>query len=91
VIIRHPVEDYNRWKKEFDGFLEKRRAAGERTFRVAHLTTDKNNHCLMFDWDGAAIAKRFLDSSELAAVMKRAGVAEKPEVYIAEDLVSGRT
>ena len=41
VIIRHRIEDYLRWKKEFDGFLEKRRAGGERTFRVAHVTTDR--------------------------------------------------
>ena len=91
VIIRHRIEDYSRWKKEFDGFLEKRRAGGERTFRVAHVPTDKNSLCLVFDWDTVANAKRFLDSPELAAAMKRAGVADKPEIYIAEDLASGRT
>ena len=91
VFIRHRVEDYPRWKKEFDGFVEQRRAGGERTFRVAHVSTDKNNLCLVFDWDTSANAKRFLDSPELAAAMKRAGVADKPEIYIAEDLASGRT
>ena len=49
------------------------------------------NLCLVFDWDTVANAKRFLDSPELAAAMKRAGVANKPEIYIAEDLASGRT
>lgn len=91
VIIRHRIGDYAKWKKEFDGFLEKRRAGGERTFRVAHITTDPNNLCLVFDWDSAVNAKRFLDSPDLASAMKRAGVTDKPDIYVAEDLTSGQT
>ena len=91
VLIRHRIEDYAKWKKEFDGFIEKRRAGGEKTFRVAHITSDKNNLCLVFDWDTTANAKRFLDSPDLAAAMKRAGVTEKPDIYIAEDLAGGHT
>ncbi len=91
VMIRHRIEDYARWKKEFDGFVEKRRAGGEKTFRVAHTVGDENNLCLVFDWDTAANAKRFTESPELAAAMKRAGVCETPEIWIAEELASGRT
>jgi len=91
VFIRHNIEDYPRWKKEFDGFVEKRRAGGERSFRIAHAVGEKNDLCLVFEWDNAANAKRFLDSPELAAAMKRAGVVGKPEMVIAEELASGRT
>ena len=91
VFIRHRIEDFPKWKKEFDAFIEKRRAGGEKSFRIAGMTGDKNNLCLVFDWDSAANAKRFVDSPDLAAAMKRAGVTETPEIWIAEDLASGRT
>jgi antibiotic biosynthesis monooxygenase (ABM) superfamily enzyme len=91
VFIRHNIEDYPQWKNAFDGFMEKRHAGGERSFRIAHAVGEKNDLCLVFEWDNAANAKRFLDSPELAAAMKRAGVVGKPEMVIAEELASGRT
>ena len=91
VFIRHKIEDYPNWKYAFDGFMERRHAGGERSFRIAHAAGDKNDLCLVFEWDTAANAKRFLDSPELAAVMKRAGVIGKPQICIAEQLAGGRT
>lgn len=91
VIVRHRIEDYTRWKLEFDAFVEARRAAGEKSFRIAHAPDNKNNLCLVFDWDSAANAKRFVESPALAAAMQRAGVCEKPDISIAEDIVAGRT
>jgi hypothetical protein len=90
VFIRHKIKDYPLWKDMFDGFMEKRHAGGERSFRIAHALGDKNDLCLVFEWDSAANAKRFLDSPELAARMKLAGVVGKPEMVIAEQLDSGR-
>ena len=37
-----------------------------------------------------AKARAFLGSAELAREMERAGVTEKPEIYIAEELASGK-
>ena len=91
VFIRHKIEDYPNWKYAFDGFMEWRHAGGERSFRIAHAVGEKNDLCLVFEWDNAANAKRFLDSPELAAAMKRAGVVGKPEMVIAQELSSGRT
>ena len=91
VFIRHKIEDYRRWKDMFDGFMVQRHAGGERSFRIAHAAGDKNDLCLVFEWDSAANAKRFLDSAELAAAMKRAGVVGKPQIVIAEELAGGRT
>jgi hypothetical protein len=44
-----------------------------------------------FEWDTAANAERFIASAELASAMQQAGVAEKPEIYIAEEVASGKT
>ena len=91
VFIRHKIKDYPLWKSVFDAFTEKRHAGGERSFRVAHAVGEKNDLCLVFEWDNAANAKRFLESPDLAAAMKRAGVVGKLEMVIAEELAGGRT
>jgi hypothetical protein len=37
VFVRHRIKDYTVWKQVFAGFLAKRRAGGERTYKVARL------------------------------------------------------
>jgi hypothetical protein len=91
VFVRHRIRDYTVWKQVFDGFAAKRRAAGEQTYRVARLVGEPNNLCLFFDWDTAANAERFIASAELRSAMQQAGVAEQPEIYIAEEIASGKT
>lgn len=91
VFVRHRIKDYTVWKQVFDGFVAKRRAGGERTYKVAHLVGDPDNLCLFFEWDSAANAERFIASPELATAMQQAGVAEKPEIYVAEEVASGKT
>ncbi len=91
VFIRHNVKDYRLWKDVFDGFMPQRHAGGERGYRIANAMGEKTDLCLVFEWDNAANAKRFLDSPELASAMKRAGVVGKPQIVIAEELANGRT
>jgi len=91
VFVRHRIQDYTVWKQVFDGFAAKRRAGGEKTYKVARLAGDPDNLCLFFEWDTAANAERFIASAELATAMQQAGVAEKPEIYIAEEVASGKT
>lgn len=90
VFIRHKVKDYGAWRKVFDEFAAKRRAGGEMTFKITCVPAEPNHLCLFFEWQSVAKAKEFLGSAELAREMERAGVTEKPEVYIAEELASGR-
>jgi hypothetical protein len=35
VFVRHRIKDYTVWQHVFDGFVAKRRAGGERTYKVA--------------------------------------------------------
>jgi hypothetical protein len=46
---------------------------------------------LSFEWNNVANAQRFLGSPELATAMQQAGVAERPEIHIAEEVASGKT
>ena len=91
VFVRHRIKDYTVWKQVFDGFAAKRRVGGEQTYRVARLVGEPNNLCLFFEWDTAANAERFIASAELRNAMQQAGVTEQPEIYIAEEIASGKT
>ena len=91
VFIRHRVKKYGKWKKAFDEFAPTRRAGGETSYLVGHVPGKPNNLCLLFQWDTAAKAARFLKSKELKAAMKGAGVAEKPEVFVFEEKKRGKT
>jgi len=90
VFIRHKVKDYGAWRQVFDGFAAKRREGGEVAFRIAGVSGEPNNLCLFFEWQSVAKARAFLGSAELAREMERAGVTEEPEIYIAEELASGK-
>jgi hypothetical protein len=91
IYVRHRIQDYTTWKQVFDGFAPKRRAGGEQSYKVARVVGEPNNLCLSFEWDNVANAQRFLASPELANAMQQAGVAERPDIYIAEEVASGKT
>jgi quinol monooxygenase YgiN len=91
VFVRHRIQDYTTWKQVFDGFAAKRRAGGEQSYKVARVVGEPNDLCLSFEWNNVANAQRFLGSPELATAMQQAGVAERPEIHIAEEVASGKT
>ena len=90
VFIRHRVTDYASWKQVFDDFGPQRRAGGEKSYRVAHLPGEPNTLCLFFEWDSVENAHRFLASADLVDAMRNAGVTEQPEIYVAEEIASGK-
>ena len=91
VFIRHRVKNYVKWKKVFDEFAPARRAGGERSYLIGHVPGKANNLCLLFQWNTAANAAKFLKSKELKAAMKGAGVIDKPEIFIFEEKEEGTT
>jgi hypothetical protein len=91
VFIRHRVRNYLKWKQVFDAFAPTRRASGEKSYVIGNLPGKANNLCLLFQWDTAANAGKFLKSKELKAAMKDAGVLEMPEVFVFEEKTKGKT
>jgi quinol monooxygenase YgiN len=91
VFIRHRVKNYAKWKKAFEGFLPQRRAGGEQSYRIGNIPGKTNNLCLLFQWDSAANASKFLKSKELKAAMEAATVSEPPETFIFEEKEKGKT
>jgi quinol monooxygenase YgiN len=89
LFVKHKVKDYNAWKKVFDGFVETRKASGEKNYQIFHPDNDPNNLLAIFDWDNLENAKKFAGSQELKGAMQNAGVIEKPEIYFLEEYTSG--
>ena len=90
VLVRHRVKDYPAWKVVFDGFVKIRKANGEKAYQILQPEDDPNNLALLFEWDNVANAKKFLESSDLKATMKQAGVVEAPEVSFLKESARGR-
>ena len=91
ILIKHPVEDYDIWKGEFDAFHDYRKASGETCFQIYRPIDDPNYLVILFEWDSAENAKAFLDSTDLKEAMQRAGVSGQPEITIMEIADQGST
>jgi len=91
VFVRHKVKDYAKWRKVFRAHAEMRRAGGEREYWISHIAGQPKNLCLFFEWTSVAAAKKFLASKPLKEGMKAAGVIEKPQTFIFEEVAKGRT
>ena len=91
ILIWHPVENYEKWKAEFDAFHDTRKASGELNYQIYRPLDDPNNLVALFEWDSTENAKTFLDSSELKDAMQRAGVSGQPDITIMENADQGGT
>ncbi len=89
LFIKHQVKDYPAWKKVFDGFVEKRKSGGEKTYQILHPEGEPENLLAIFEWDTLANAKKFANSDELKSTMGKAGVKGHPEVYFLEEYMKG--
>lgn len=85
LFIRHKVKDYSAWKSAFDGFIETRRAGGEKSYRIFHPDDDPNNLLVFFEWDSLDNARAFMANPDLKETMGNAGVVEPPEAYFLEE------
>jgi len=91
ILIRHRVDHFASWKAIFDEHRDRRRASGERGYRLYQVEGDANNVVVIFEWDEMENAHAFFESAELRDAMERAGVAETPEIHFMNEAESGST
>ena len=84
LLIRHKVEDYARWKPLFDEHGATRQANGSRGGQLFRSATDPNELVILLEWNDIEQAHQFAPSPDLREVMKRAGVADQPDIYLLE-------
>ena len=69
LLIRHHVEDYERWKPRFDLQIWARRSFGASACRIFINADDPHEVLILFDWDDHARARLFVQSDDLREVL----------------------
>jgi quinol monooxygenase YgiN len=83
------VENYELWKEGYDASIEQRKAAGEISFQVFRSVDDPNTVTVLSVQQSAERVQAFIDSPDLRARMKAAGVTEMGEMLILDEMDSG--
>ena len=89
VHVGFKVENYERWKKGYDTSIEQRKAAGEISFQVFRNVDDPNIVTVLSVQESAEKVQAFMDSPDLKARMKAAGITQMGQMLIIEEMDSG--
>jgi hypothetical protein len=79
LTVKHPVEDYSRWREAFDGFAGPRAASGAKFERVLQDADDPNLVTVLMGFESREKADAFLALPELKDTMMAAGVSAPPQ------------
>ena len=85
LLLKHPVEDYEKWHRAFEdsGALRDRHGcASARPFREA---ADPDSVLVLLEFAEESQAHRYLEDPELARQMEDAGVLTMPRIEFFED------
>jgi heme-degrading monooxygenase HmoA len=87
LLVRHKVEDYERWKPVFDhDHGATREQWGSKGGRILCNADDPKELVILLEWDSLENARQFAKADELREAMQRAGVADQPDVYFLEEI-----
>ena len=82
LLIRHRVRHYHAWKAVFDEDAAARHAYGALSGRIFRGVADPDEVLVFLAWDDPERAHHFARSDDLRQAMVRAGVADRPDVWI---------
>ena len=82
MLIRHKVQDFNKWKPAYDAHQPARATAGLKDLRLWHNADDRNDIFLLFEAADVAKAKAFAASADLKEKMTSAGVIGQPDIFV---------
>lgn len=85
ALVRHKVEDYEKWKPVFDEDAANREASGSKGGYLFRNADDPNELLILFEWDELENVRRFGQSEDLQAKMQQAGVVDRPDFYFLEE------
>jgi hypothetical protein len=80
VLVRHRVQDFDRWKPYFDRDEQNRRSVGLDAGRVMRNADDPQEVWLLFEAQDLAKAREFAQSEDLKQIMTEAGVIDRPDM-----------
>jgi len=88
ILIRHKVRNFEAWRRVYDLHKSVRDEAGLKERHLFHGIEGSNEVLIVFETKDLKRAYDFMQSADLARRMEEAGVLEKPDIFILED-VSG--
>ncbi len=74
VMVRHRVEDFQKWKAVFDEQEEMRRSEGEQSLKVYYTAKDPNELVILMHWDNLENARQYFSSDATLSTFSQAGV-----------------
>ncbi len=86
VLVRHTIEDWDKWKPVFEGHRQTRIKGGEMEEQIFKGGKSPNDVTMLFKWDSARNAKTFFNSEELKNRLAKAGVRGKPDVSFLDEV-----
>lgn len=86
MLVRHKVEDYEKWKQVFDEHAAFRDTRGSKGGRLFKNIDNPDETIIIFKWDTIENARKFAGSEDLEKAMKKAGVIEKPDIYFLDEV-----
>lgn len=89
ILVNHKVKDYTTWKNIFDDFIDVRKLAGEKSYRILHPSEDPNDLTIFFEWDTLENAETFMTSNELKSAMQKGGVVDVPDIRFLDEVDQG--
>jgi hypothetical protein len=79
-LVKHRVDDFDRWLKEYDAVDEMRRAKGIIGHAANRSRDDESMAIVYHQADAFSTLRTFLGSSDLANAMEDGGVISEPEI-----------
>jgi hypothetical protein len=84
TISKLVVEDYEKFKSDWDASLELRKMGGQKSFAIYQTTDDPNTFMLLMGWNAEDVAKMFMESPLLQDFLKGAGVTDHETWFVNE-------
>jgi quinol monooxygenase YgiN len=90
VLVRHRVDDFDAWRKMYDGFAPIQAEHGVRAHQVLRSIENPNDVIVTHAFDSGEAAREFFAMPELKETMSSAGVnADSVEISYFEEVEAG--
>jgi len=90
ALVRHRVDDFDSWKKVYDGFAPIQAEHGVRGHQVLRSIENPNDVIVTHAFDSGETARAFFAMPELTEAMSEAGVnAESVEISYFDEVEAG--
>jgi len=85
LLVHHEVEDFDKWKHNFNAHAYARSETGSKGGKVFRNADNPNEVFVLLEWDSLENAKSFGKSENIKEIMKNAGVTGIPAIYYLEE------